>query len=153
MTQRDFSAATKGLQKALDAPKTTSDAPDARPLIRSVQAQIDAIARGDFDAALSQALPHVTLEIFAPSEFLWIRRAEGVAEFRRAIEHNFGSVEDQRPQITSVFTTADSVVLFGREQGRIRATGEAYASSSSRSSRLRMTGCSPCGSSQRAHNN
>ena len=58
--------------------------------------------------------------------FPWLRHARGAGELRRAIQQNFEAVEDQRPEITSVFAHGDYVVLFGRERGRIRATGEAY---------------------------
>lgn len=51
---------------------------------------------------------------------------EGTAEVRNALETNFGSVTDQQPQITSVVSQGDTVVLLGREQGNLRATGERY---------------------------
>ena len=124
MTKKDFSEAAARLQQEAD--RKTDVTPDPRPLIRSVQHQIEAIARGDFDAVLSQALPDVTLDIFAPPEFAWIRQARGLTELRRALEENFGSVDEQRPTISNVFTEGDAVVLFGREQGRIRATGQRY---------------------------
>ena len=126
MTKRDFSDATGRLQQEIERAAAEGAKSDSVPLIQSVQSQIDAIAKGDFDAVLSQAAPEVTLDIFAPPEFQWIRRAEGIAELRRALEHNFGSVEQQRPHISNVFTEGDTVVLFGREQGRIRATGQDY---------------------------
>jgi ketosteroid isomerase-like protein len=126
VADRDFSQVSAKLQEQLQAVRGGSASRDAKPLVRSVQAQIDAIARGDFESVLAQALPTVTLEIFAPAEFVWIRRAEGLEEFRRALEHNFGSIQDQRAQLTNVFTEVNTVVLFGREQGRIRATGQPY---------------------------
>jgi len=47
-------------------------------------------------------------------------------ELRRALQQNFASVVEQQPQITKVFVEGDTVVLFGRERGRLRTTGELY---------------------------
>ena len=126
MTRKDFSRATARLQEALDQKSADVSATRARSHIRSVQSQIDAIAQGDFEAVLAQAAPQVTLDIFAPPEFPWIRRTRGVAELRTALQQNFASVEDQKPEITNVYSEGDSVVLFGRERGRVRATGQPY---------------------------
>lgn len=126
VSEKDFSDLTARLEQAVDAAARNDVQPEARVLLRSVQQQMAAIAKGDYETVLSQALPSVRLDIFAPPEFPWIRRAEGAAELRRAMEHNFSSVDDQRPRILDVFTEGDTVVLFGREAGRIRSTGQAY---------------------------
>ena len=94
--------------------------------VRSVGAQLDAIAHGDLSAVLERAHPDVQLEIFAPPEFPWIRRASGIEELRHAIAHNFGAVTEQAPEIANVLTESDTVVLIGRERGVIRATGQRY---------------------------
>jgi ketosteroid isomerase-like protein len=93
----------------------------------AVKAQIEAVARGDIDALLAHAHADVQLDIFAPPGFDWIRHARGRADVRRAIEQNFGSVEDQQPQINTVMVQADTVVLMGREQGRIKGSNIAYS--------------------------
>ena len=92
----------------------------------TVAEQIDAIGRGDFEATLRQARPELELEIFAPMEFPFVKRARGIDAVRSAIERNFGTVEEQQPEITNVMGQGDVVVLIGSEQGRIRATGAAY---------------------------
>ena len=94
--------------------------------LRSVQTQMDAISRGDIASLLNEAHEDVQLDIFAPPEFKWIRHAKGLDELRRAVELNFGSVDDQRPEISNVIAQGDSVVLIGRERGTIRASGEPY---------------------------
>jgi ketosteroid isomerase-like protein len=126
VSTRDFSAVTQRLQQAIDRVERAPQAADPRALIQSVQSQIDAIARGDLDAVLAHALPDVTLNIFVPPEFPWIRQARGIDDLRRALDHNFGSLDDQRPVVTDVFAEGNTVVLFGREQGRIRETGQHY---------------------------
>jgi ketosteroid isomerase-like protein len=123
---KDFASATARLQEALNDATAPPASDPAHAHIKSVQSQIEAISRGDFDAVLTQAAPDVTLDIFAPPEFAWIRHAQGAAALRKAVEQNFGAVEDQRPEITSVYSQGDAVVLFGRERGRIRATGQLY---------------------------
>ena len=126
MDRKDFSTVTARLQQALDQTGLSFPASDPHSNVRSVQVQIEAIARGDVEAVLAEALPDVTLDIFAPPEFPWVRRATGVVELRRALEQNFGAVDDQQPDITNVFAEGNAVVLFGRERGRIRASGQRY---------------------------
>jgi ketosteroid isomerase-like protein len=92
----------------------------------TIAEQIDAIGRGDFEAALHQANPDLELEIFAPMEFPFIRRARGLEDVRRAIEHNFAALEGQQPVIGNVMGQGDVVVLIGSERGRIRSTGASY---------------------------
>jgi ketosteroid isomerase-like protein len=121
MSARRFDAATARLK---DAAQRTPEG--ARRHLLSVQSQLEAIARGDFEAVLAQAADDVTLDIFAPMEFPWIRHARGVSELRAAMQQNFSAVEDQQPEITNVHTETNAVVLFGRERGRLVATGQAY---------------------------
>jgi ketosteroid isomerase-like protein len=121
MSRRHFDAATARLK---DAAQHQADA--ARRNLLTLHAQFEAIARGDFEAVLAQAAEDVTLDIFAPREFHWVRHAQGVAELRTAMHQNFAAVDEQHPEITNVHTEAEAVVLFGRERGRIVATGERY---------------------------
>jgi ketosteroid isomerase-like protein len=68
----------------------------------------------------------VTLDVFVPPEFPFVRMARGAGAFRRAIEHNFSAVVDQRPEIRDVFAEGDRVVILGRETGTLRSTGRTY---------------------------
>ena len=98
----------------------------ARDDLRSVADQIEAIGRGDLEAALANAAPDVELETFAPPEFKWISYARGVNELRAALAKNFGSLQNQSRAILNVVAQGDTLVLMGRETGRIRGTGEPY---------------------------
>jgi hypothetical protein len=92
MLKKDFGGATQRLGEAageLSRPREK----ERRANIRAVQAQIDAIARGDLTAALANAHPEVELEIFAPPEFEWVRHAHGMEEMSAAITHNFSSLD------------------------------------------------------------
>ncbi|HVL67405.1 MAG TPA: nuclear transport factor 2 family protein [Vicinamibacterales bacterium] len=119
---------TRKLQQAaerLAAAARTAPAEAARHLT-TVQEQIEAIGRGDFDAVLRQAHPDVELQILAPPELPFIRSARGPAELRRAIEANFGALTNQQPEVTNVLVQDDLVVMFGTERGQVRRTGAPY---------------------------
>ena len=118
---RDFTGATRPLQEARE--KDTLLGPRTSAHVAAVEAQLAAIARGDYESVVATVRDDVELDIFAPPEFAWLRRARGVTEFRQAVEHNFGTLIDQRPEITTVVAQDDVVVLIGREQERIRETG------------------------------
>ena len=118
---RDFSDLTSGLDRA------ASDlAPAAQQHVRTISDQLDAIARGDFGSVFQDSHDDVTLEIFAPLEFPFIRTAQGADELHKAIVHNFGAIADQRPRIRETFAEGDTVVLFGTETGKIKETGFRY---------------------------
>jgi ketosteroid isomerase-like protein len=94
--------------------------------VRSVQAQIEALGRGDVAGAFSTAHANLRLDIFAPPEFEWMRHASGLDAVREAVEHNLDALEDQRPEIINVLAQGDAVVLIGKEVGRMRSTGASY---------------------------
>ena len=128
MDARDFSDVTRCLQDEVDRRESTASTTltDSSRLIGSIRSQVDAISQGDYDTVLSQAHDDVTLDIFAPPQFSWIRQTRDPVELRRALAHNFGSLDGQIPKVTQIVVEGETVVLFGREQGRIRATGEPY---------------------------
>ena len=120
----NFTGATRPLQEM--RVKDTSLGARTSSHLAAVEAQLAAIARGDYAGVVANVHDDVELDIFAPPEFAWHRRARGVQAFQEAVEHNFGTVIDQRPEITTVLAQDDVVVLIGREQGRIRDTGQEY---------------------------
>jgi ketosteroid isomerase-like protein len=119
---KDFQAVTRHLGAAADA------APDGARShnLATLQSQIAAIARGDFAGVLQDACEDVSLDIFVPPEFPFIRSAVGAGPFRRALETNFAAVAEQQPVIVDLFSEGDKVVMFGRETGVIKTTGRAY---------------------------
>jgi ketosteroid isomerase-like protein len=119
---REFGFAIERLRKA----RQEQSDPNPPDHLLSVQEQIDAIGRGDYAAAIAGALDDVELAIFAPLEFPWIRRARGKEAFQDALQVNFDSVSDQTPEIVSVMSQGDTVVVIGRERGVIRKTGRSY---------------------------
>ena len=119
--KRDFSVLTSTLG---DAAAALPSHPQQH--VRTIVEQLDAIARSDFGSVFRDAHGDVTLEIFAPPEFPFIRQARGVGELQAAIVHNFESVVEQHPQIRETFAQGDTVILFGTETGQVRQTGRRY---------------------------
>ncbi len=118
---RDFTSVTGPLRDA-----QAGEHGAAAGHLLSVQEQLEAIERGDIDSALRQAREDVELEIFAPQFFPFITRARGIAELRRALEHNFAAVTDQRPEVANVIAHDNVVVLLGSERGAIKESGKPY---------------------------
>lgn len=121
VADKDFSAITGNLGRA-----AANLAPAPQQHVRTIGDQLDAIARGDIASVFQDAHGDVTLEIFAPPEFPFIRAAQGPDALQRAIGHNFGSVEEQRPQVREVLAEGDTVILFGTEVGKVKETGVRY---------------------------
>ena len=118
---RDFASVTGQLRDA-----QAREGAAAGGHLLSVQQQLEAIERGDIDGALRQAREDVELEIFSPPFFPFITRARGLAELRKAIEHNFAAVTEQQPEVANVIAHDNVVVLIGSERGAIKETGKRY---------------------------
>jgi ketosteroid isomerase-like protein len=118
---RHLGALASALQRvAAERPRQT-----AQHLL-SIHAQIEAIERGDVESVLQHAHDDVTFEIFAPPQFPFISSAHGLEELRAAVTHNFAAVVDQQPELRDIFAEGDTVILFGRERGRLRERGDRY---------------------------
>jgi ketosteroid isomerase-like protein len=99
---RNFTGATRLIKEARE-----KDASTGARHMAAVEAILAAVANGEYDAAVTDVREDVTLDIFAPPEFCWLRRARGRQELRKAMEHNFGPVTDQRAEITTVLAQDD----------------------------------------------
>jgi ketosteroid isomerase-like protein len=122
---RDFSLVGRQLREYLErlAPQ---EATGERLHVHSVEQQVDALARGDVASVLARSHPDIQLDIVVPPEFDWIRSASGTEAVRRAIEHNFGAVTEQQPELQGIAAQGESVILTARERGRVRTTGDPY---------------------------
>jgi uncharacterized protein len=94
--------------------------------VQAVQHLFDALGAGDLDAFFDAMQPDVELEIHAPPEFAWIRRARGTDQVRQAVMHNFGTLRSQHPQLLTLVAQGHIIVLVGRERGEVRASGHPY---------------------------
>ena len=129
----DFSSFTGRLNEVINSATTkTLNGAEPHPLAesrahaQSLLAQVRALEVGDYGPVLQDAHQDIELDIFAPPQFPWIRRACGLDEYRQAVQQNFSSVEDQRAEISSITTDDEHIVVIGRERGRIRESGAPY---------------------------
>jgi ketosteroid isomerase-like protein len=122
MDRQEFSGITiRPVPERADGGAPPPDGP-----VDSISHLVDATSSGRLDEVMRSAHADVQLDVFAPPELPWIRRATGGAALRRALAHNFDSVVDQRPTLTSVMAQHDTVVLIGHETGRLKAAGTPY---------------------------
>ena len=91
-----------------------------------VRAGYEAIARGDFDAFAGCIHEDVQMEIHGPRINAFVGKSRGREPVRDMVRKNFSQVEEQRPEILSLVAQGDTVVLYGRETGRYRPTGQRY---------------------------
>jgi ketosteroid isomerase-like protein len=103
-------------------PASTSNAADPQVVLH---AAYDAIIRGDFDAFANSVTDDVELNIsrFGPLDGAWRGRADVVAATRR----NFSEIESQQPEIESMISQGNAVVVLIRESGMFKSTGQAYS--------------------------
>jgi len=94
--------------------------------IATLHKVVIAIGQDDFDTVSELLSPDSKIDIYGGEQLPFIRRTRGHAESLDAIKKNFASVKDQRPEIQSVVAQGDTVILFVKEEGLIRATGQAY---------------------------
>jgi ketosteroid isomerase-like protein len=95
--------------------------------VRVVRELYRAIERGDL-AALSDCFHNdMDLEITGPPSLPILGRWRGRDEVATAVASNFAMLENQRPEIRSLIAQGDTVVIVGREEGFIVASGASYA--------------------------
>src|SRR4051812_2805834 len=100
MKAKDFSGVTRRLRRAARESVRTENASADQQNLRSIQQLIEAIDRGDLEAAIANAHDNVRSEICGPPEFQWIRKATGPEELREALRQNFESLSEQHPEVT-----------------------------------------------------
>ena len=94
--------------------------------VRTVVGLFQSLGRGNLDAFLDGVTNDVELEIHAPAVFPFVRRASGRQALRAAVEHNFGSLTGQQPEVLNLVAQGNCIVLIGRERGRLRASDTPY---------------------------
>src|SRR5262245_4548505 len=91
-----------------------------------IQQQYQAIGRGDGEEAVAFLADDIEMEIVCPPELPLVRTASGRPAASEAIRRNFSMLDDQRPVIERVAANGDTVVVLGRETGRVISTGREY---------------------------
>src|SRR5262245_31286915 len=85
-----------------------------------------AIARGDFAAVAALTADDVELELTGPPSVPIGGRWKGRADVEAATRANFAALADQRAELIAMAAGVNDIVVFAREQGRIRASGATY---------------------------
>jgi ketosteroid isomerase-like protein len=97
-----------------------------RANVQSLQEAFRAIASNDLQAFAGSLSDEVLLEILGPPEVPFLGRWKGRDEVAAAVWRNFAQLEGQKPAIRSVVAQGDTVVVHGRESGRVREGGREY---------------------------
>lgn len=106
-------------------PKSQAKDNEARN-VRALIEQYQAIARGDFTAAIGTWHDEIEFEMIGPSGSFMSGCSRGKNEVAAAVARNFAALEDQEAEVVSLVAQGDSIALFAREKGKVRATGKSY---------------------------
>ena len=85
-----------------------------------------AIARGDFTVMAAIMADDVVMELTGPPLVPVAGRWLGRDQVEAASRANFARLADQRAELLAMAAIEDDVVMFAREQGRVRANGAVY---------------------------
>lgn len=105
--------------------RATVESPGSQ-LVRVVEKIYVAIAQGDYAQATASMTEDFEMEIIGPAEIPIVGSWRGRAAAETAMRHNFSLMEDQHPEILSVAAYHNSVLVMGRERGRVKQTGREY---------------------------
>ncbi len=132
MSQVSFHPATQSrfidqLESAFHAgdPKAKAKDDENRN-VRALIEQYQAIARGDFSAAIGAWDDEIEFEMIGPPGSILAGRWRGKDEVAAAVARNFSALEDQEAEVVSLVAQGDTIAIFARERGRVRATGKNY---------------------------
>ncbi len=109
-----------------DGDPNVTDKSSERSNVAILRAQYTAIAHGDLQTFASTLSDNVELEIIAPPELPFRGHWKGKRNVLEAVIRNFAMLEDQRPEILTVVAQGDTVIVFAREAGRIKASKREY---------------------------
>ncbi|MFL5243884.1 MAG: nuclear transport factor 2 family protein [Gemmataceae bacterium] len=84
------------------------------------------IAHGDFTAMTALMADNVEMEFVGPSEVPIAGRWQGKKSVQAASEANFVQLADQQANLIGIAAPGNDVILFAKEQGRVRANGATY---------------------------
>ena len=85
-----------------------------------------AIARADFAAVAALTADDVEMELTGPPLVPIAGHWRGRTQVDAATRANYAALADQRAELLALTATGNDVVVFAREQGRVRASGVLY---------------------------
>lgn len=106
-------------------PQANAKTVEADNVLR-IRAAYEAVARDDYDAFARCLHDDVEMEVYGPKINAFVGKSRGREQVRDTVRKNFSQVEEQRPELLTVVGQGDTVVIFGRETGRFRPTGQRY---------------------------
>lgn len=86
-----------------------------------------AIIEGNFEWAFSHMTDDVELEFGGSVAETVFRSRKGKESTREATLYNYGLLLEQTPEVISIVSKGDTVVVIAKETGIVRATNRAYA--------------------------
>ena len=95
--------------------------------LQRVQSLYQAIVRGDLDAFRGLLGEAVEFEIIGPEQVPFAGSARGPGEATEFVRSNFAKIESQHPEVLDVVAQGDTVIVNGRERGRLVGADEDYA--------------------------
>jgi uncharacterized protein len=87
---------------------------------------LSCLVKGDLDGFLAAMTPDVDCALHTSHSQGWILQARGREALREMVINNFGVMTDQTFDTEGIVAQGDSVVMFGREKGRWKSTGDPY---------------------------
>ncbi|HEX8399886.1 MAG TPA: nuclear transport factor 2 family protein [Pyrinomonadaceae bacterium] len=94
--------------------------------VRRVEEAFRLIARKDFKALDGIFADEITFEIVGSPDTPMAGVTQGCRQVIETLENNFAQIEEQQPEIHSVVAQGNTVVVFGRDRGRFRPTGQTF---------------------------
>jgi ketosteroid isomerase-like protein len=100
--------------------------PEAPRNLRALQAFYSAVARGDWASAEAGLCEDCSFEVFGYQAQGYHRMGRGRAQVLAHLRSNVESTELDSVETRSVFAGGDSVIVFTRERGLWRPSGERF---------------------------
>ena len=87
----------------------------------------EAIGRGDTAALFIAFAEDVELDVVGPPGVPFVGRCQGRRQVAETVRQNFAKVENLKPEMLAVIAQGDTVVVYGRDQGRYVPTGRDFS--------------------------
>lgn len=95
--------------------------------LQRVQSLYEAIVQGDLQAFRGLLGAAVEFEIIGPEQVPFAGSARGPSDAIEFVRSNFAKIETQHPEILDVVAQGDTVIVNGRERGRLIGADQDYA--------------------------
>jgi ketosteroid isomerase-like protein len=94
--------------------------------VRLIEKLFRHIAQGNLTGVNELLADDVEFELAGACDSPFIKNARGREAVLQALQHNFGQLDNQQPELLAIVAQGNMVMILGREQGKIRSTGRTY---------------------------